>query len=100
MASRSIPRLRSDDLTTFTLEMARQKLGQPVPESNLVFESNRAVLQQMQRYRPSASLWSYAPEKGASVPAWRVMLKEAGVSCARHCASVLTTLSTWTSPSL
>jgi hypothetical protein len=31
------------------LEIGFQKLGQPVPDSNLVRESNSAVSQQMQR---------------------------------------------------
>ena len=30
---------------TFTREMGRQKLGQPVPASNFVHESNKAVSQ-------------------------------------------------------
>ena len=41
---------------TFSLAMGAQKLGQPVPESNLVLASKRAVLQQMQRKTPGA--WS------------------------------------------
>ena len=35
--------------TTLWREMTFQKLGQPVPESYLVFESYNAVSQQMQR---------------------------------------------------
>ena len=39
IASRSIPRVLSLLLTTFIAEIGCQKLGQPVPDSNLVFES-------------------------------------------------------------
>ena len=53
-AVRSIIRLRSAVSLTLALEIGFQKLGQPVPDSNLFFESNSAVSQQMQRYRPSA----------------------------------------------
>jgi hypothetical protein len=39
MASRCIPKLESELLTTFLEEIGCQKLGQPVPDSNLAFES-------------------------------------------------------------
>jgi hypothetical protein len=37
---------------TFSFAMGAQKLGQPVPDSNLVLELNNAVSQQMQRKTP------------------------------------------------
>ena len=46
---RSISMLMSLPVRTFYLAMGAQKLGQPVPESTLVSELKRALLQQMQR---------------------------------------------------
>jgi hypothetical protein len=37
---------------TFSLAMGAQKLGQPVPDSNLVLELNNAISQQIQRKTP------------------------------------------------
>ncbi len=48
------------------------KLGQPVPESNLVSEENSSVPQQTQRYMPSLFSSTYGPVKARSVPALRV----------------------------
>ena len=90
-------RLRS---TTFCLAIGCQKLGQPVPESNLVFESNSAVSQQMQRYTPVPRNLSYWPLKGRSVPSWRVTWYAAGESCARQASSDLTILGTVTTRNL
>ncbi|SVA18061.1 uncharacterized protein METZ01_LOCUS70915 [marine metagenome] len=45
-----------------------KKLGQPVPESNLVDELNKALLQQTHRYVPVSLLLRYCPVKGTSVP--------------------------------
>ena len=39
IASRDIPKVLSLLLTTFIAEIGCQKLGQPVPDSNLVLES-------------------------------------------------------------
>src|SRR5258707_11327378 len=54
---------------TFSFAMGFQKLGQPVPDSNFVLESNRTVLQQMQWYSPSSWLLAYLPVNARSVPA-------------------------------
>ena len=51
-AVRTIIRLPSTVSTTFSCAMGCQKLGQPVPESNLVSELNSARSQQMQRNSP------------------------------------------------
>ena len=47
-------RLESPASTTLRGDNGFQKLGHPVPDSNLVFESNKAVSQQMHRYKPAA----------------------------------------------
>src|SRR5271157_3090326 len=89
-----MPRLRSVFCFTFSFAIGSQKLGQPVPESNLVAEVNRAFLQQTQRKIPLAWRSQYWPVKACSVPCLRVTLNCSGVSWARHSASVLTTFST------
>src|SRR5215831_622811 len=48
-AVRTMPNVVSRISSTFSLATGSQKLGQPVPESNFVAESNNAVSQQMQR---------------------------------------------------
>src|SRR6478752_3533353 len=64
------------------------KLGQPVPESNLVSDENRAAPQAAQWYMPSSWLWTYLPVKGASVPLRRKTSYCSGVSSSRHSVSV------------
>jgi hypothetical protein len=44
----------------FSLAMGAQKLGQPVPDSNFVLESKRAVSQQIQRNMPFAWLFGFS----------------------------------------
>ena len=97
---RCMNKLESPDSTTLCADSDFQKLGQPVPDSNLVFESNNAVSQQMQWYRPAAWLFQYSPEKGRSVPACRVTTNASADNCSRHCASVLTTRAISTTPVL
>src|SRR5579859_628333 len=48
-AVRTMPKVVSLFSVTFSAAIGAQKLGQPVPESNLVAESNSALSQQMQR---------------------------------------------------
>ncbi len=60
-ASRTIPMLKSPDTATFSFAIGCQKLGQPVPESNLVSELNSAVSQQMQRKMPRSCRFQVAP---------------------------------------
>ena len=69
---RGMPIRKSRDSTTFSRAIGRQKLGQPVPDSNLVAASYRAVSQQMQRNTPFRCSSSKAPEYARSVPSWRV----------------------------
>src|SRR5690348_14820649 len=82
--------------------MGAQKLGHPVPDSNLVSASNSAVPQQEQRKIPLSCRSQYSPVKARSVPSWRVISKACGESCCFHWSSVLTTLGrvadSWRSP--
>src|SRR5438094_2720316 len=65
---RVINKPRSVARETFSSSTGCQKLGQPVPESNLVAESNSGWSQQTQRYSPSPLVFQYAPEHANSVP--------------------------------
>jgi len=51
---RAIPKVRSDVSRTFSFAIGCQKLGQPVPDSSLVAELNKAFSQQMQRKSPAS----------------------------------------------
>src|SRR5271169_5727598 len=93
-----MPKLRSVWSLTFCLAIGSQKLGHPVPESNLVSELNSAFWQHTQRKMPLACRSQYWPVKARSVPAWRVTSYCSAVSWARHSASVLTTLGTRLGP--
>src|SRR6266699_2463169 len=66
-----------------------QKLGQPVPESNLASDLNSGAPQPMQWYMPVPLLFQYFPVNAGSVPHWRVTRNCSGVSCSRHSSSVL-----------
>jgi hypothetical protein len=68
---REIPWLWSVSSATFSF-FAVWKLGQPVPDSNLVFESKRSTPQTIQVYVPSSWLFQYFPVKARSVPFCRV----------------------------
>src|ERR1700682_1831066 len=91
---------RSDSVLTFSGAIGSKKLGHPVPDSNLVSELNSALPQQMHRYMPLSGFSAYRFENGRSVPFLRATLYCSGVSCLRHSSSVLTTLSSITSPFL
>ena len=54
---RTMNRLRSASVLTFWSSCGRVKLGQPVPESNLLAESNSGAPQQTHLYDPSALLF-------------------------------------------
>src|ERR1700730_17961382 len=97
-SSRCMPRLLSIPTDTFSFAMGAQKLGQPVPDSNFVLESNSAVPQQIHRYNPSAWLLAYLPVNARSVPFRRVTSNCSGVSCAFHSASGFRILSTSITP--
>src|SRR3954453_15593361 len=65
------------------------KLGQPVPESNLVSDENSSAPQPAQRYLPSGVPFQYLPVNSRSVPPLRSTSYCSGVSSSRHCSSVL-----------
>src|SRR5262249_17296187 len=91
---------RSVSVFTFSGAIGCQKLGHPVPESNLVSDENSALPQQMQRNRPFSCHSAYLLLNARSVPFWRVTSYCSGVSCFCHSESVLTTLFSPTIPFL
>src|SRR6266404_7614696 len=93
-AVRAIPKVLSWSRRTFSSATGAQKLGHPVPDSNLVSELNSALSQQMQRNSPFSWRFQYWPVNASSVSACRVMSKAFGDSCCFHSASVLITLGT------
>jgi hypothetical protein len=99
-AVRSIPKLWSCIATMFSGAIGCQKLGHPVPDSNLVSELKTAVSQQIQRYRPWSCRFQVLPVYARSVPSWRVTSNETGGSCRRHSASDLIVRGTVTFPIL
>src|SRR3954451_21119650 len=82
-------RLLSGRSSTCSRLAGSVKLGQTVPESNLVSEENSSVPQQTQWYMPAVFSSTYGPVKARSVPALRVTSNCSGVSCSRHSASDL-----------
>ena len=70
--------------------MGAQKLGQPVPDSNLVSERKRSVPQATHLYMPLRCSFQVTPLKARSVPALRTTWNCMGMSCAFHSASVFT----------
>src|SRR4051794_35105604 len=86
-------RLLSGRSSTCSRLAGSVKLGQPVPESNLVSEEKSSVPQPTQRYMPCSWLSQCSPVNGASVPARRVTSYCSGVSCWRHSCSDLRTFS-------
>src|SRR5262249_6461626 len=72
--------------------MGLQKLGQPVPDSNLAREPNKGASQPTQVYVPTAWLFQNLPENGGSVAFIRVTLKAAGDNSLAHSRSDLTIL--------
>src|SRR5690606_3443245 len=84
----------SRSVLMFMSETGSQKLGQPVPDSNFVFEEKRWLPQQTQTYRPSSLQSQYFPVKAGSVPAFRATENCSDVSWRRHSSSDLMTLST------
>ena len=66
-----MPRPVSIDFRTFSFAIGAQKLGHPVPDSNLVSELNNALLQQMPRCRPLSRKLKYSPVNALSVPSLR-----------------------------
>src|SRR6266480_1639655 len=84
--------LKSWCSSTVPCSSGSQKLGQPVPDSNLVSEANRPAPQAAHRYTPSECSSQYAPVKGRSVPFSRSTWYCSGVSSWRHCSSLFVIL--------
>lgn len=68
-----------------------QKLGQPVPDSNLVRESKSLAPQQTHRNVPLKCPVAYLPEKAGSVAFSRVTMNCSGVRIFCHSSGDLTT---------
>src|SRR5271166_5677759 len=66
-----------------------QKLGQPVPDSNLLLASKSLAPQQTQTNVPLKWPLAYLPEKGCSVAFIRVTMNCSGVSSFCHSSLVL-----------
>ena len=67
--SRTMPKLVSVVFVTFMAEIGCQKLGQPVPDSNLASELNKARSQPIQAKIPLRCSLSKGLEPGRSVAA-------------------------------
>src|SRR3989454_7795509 len=80
-------RLRSDFSSTFSFSAGDQKLGQPVPESNLVSDENSGASHPAQTYIPFSLLWRYFPVKGRSVAFFLKTWKVSVSSCFFHSSS-------------
>src|SRR5438094_5892894 len=92
-STRSMPCDESRSISTARGPSGLEKLGQPVPESNLSPAPNSSAPHPAHRYVPGSCAFQYAPVKGRSVPLWRSTRYCSGASSRRHCSSVLTTLS-------
>src|SRR5262245_56976682 len=91
-------KLLSSTRETLSSSIGCQKLGQPVPDSNFVVESNSGWPQQTQLKMPSSWLFQYSPVKARSVPFLRVTRYWSGVRIAFHSASVFVTRSSFECP--
>ena len=90
-STRSMPWPRSSTSSTASVTIGSEKLGQPVPDSNLVDASNSGVPQPAQWYVPSSWQSQYFPVKARSVPAWRSTWNCSGESSSRHSESAFST---------
>src|SRR5580698_2857633 len=95
-AVRTSIRLPSTLFTTFSFAIGSQKLGQPVPESNLVLELNSARSHPAQRKIPLSSRFQYAPVNARSVSSCRSTQYASFESFFLHSASARITLGTVT----
>src|SRR4051812_2755423 len=82
-----MPKVRSSVLPT-AFSSGCQKLGQPVPLSNLVSDENSGRSQPAQAKMPLRCSLSSGLEPGRSVPSLRRISYCCGVNCFRHSASV------------
>src|ERR1051325_2307629 len=87
---RRMKRLRSLRSSMGAPSAGFQKLGHPVPESNLASLSNSFAPQQTHLYVPASWLFQYSPVNGRSVPASRVTWYARGLSFARYSCSLVT----------
>lgn len=85
---RTIPCERSSTSFTAPEFATRSKLGQPVPESNLLSEENSGEPQPAQWYIPVSWLLTNSPLNGASVPFLRKTSYCSGVSSSFHWSSI------------
>src|SRR5262245_41186498 len=85
--------LLSASVSTFSASIGRSKLGQPVPESNLLSASNRGCPQATQTNCPGSFTSLSSLVKGASVPLLRTTSYCSGVSSRRHSSSLFLTFS-------
>src|SRR5262245_32420034 len=83
-----MPWLVSRCTSTASATIGSVKLGQPVPESNLVVESNSSAPHPAHRYTPSSWQSQYLPVNARSVPAWRSTANCSGESSSAHSWSV------------
>src|SRR5690348_16920496 len=86
-------KLRSSSVSTLFGSAGCQKLGQPVPDSYFVSESNSGAPQHTQVYIPFSLLFQYFPVKAGSVPLLRVTSYCSGVKFSRHSFSDFATFS-------
>src|SRR3970040_3026359 len=86
-STRCAPRLLSASVRICSGLIGAQKLGHPVPESNLVSESKRSFPEQSRRYIPSSLQSWYWPENGLSVPLRLHTQNCSGVSSCFHSSS-------------
>src|SRR5215470_11784424 len=85
-----MPWLRSLELSTAPAT-GSLKLGQPVPLSNFVFDTNSGCPQPTQTKVPGRFSWFSAQLPGRSVPCRRITWYCSGVSRRRHSSSVRVT---------
>lgn len=86
-----LKKLLSGSVLVLFSESGSQKLGQPVPESNLLFELKSSLSQHTHSYTPSLLRSWYFPLNAGSVPFLLVILKCSGVSIRAHSSSLFIT---------
>src|SRR6185503_11174226 len=91
-SSRSMKKVLSFSLPMFSFAIGEVKLGQPVPDSNLVSDEKRSFPQHTHLYVPFSWLFQNAPVKARSVPFLRVTMYCSSVRLFFHSSSVFWTL--------
>src|ERR1700733_1842754 len=90
-STRTMPWDRSSTSSTASATSGSVKLGQPLPDSNLVSESNNLAPHAAHVYVPSAWLWTNFPVQGASVAEHRSTWNLSGPSSLFHSLLVFST---------